>query len=279
MTKFFLTALLVILSASSDAQSFFNGDFENNSAISDLINLSNSSFNSYMSDCYAFGSNGNVDIITSTSYCSMGPENGNWYIALTGGGTDIVSVKINQALTQGASYTVSFYDRFCDVTGSYINHAFVFGLSAVPDSFGTEIYTASKPTEDVWTQKGFTFTAPLSDQYLTIMVDSGNSFSTWELIDNISFAGKGTGIPQLSGNALIVYPNPSNGILNIACTIPYHQIRIYNSIGLLISDQVMEDGNQLKTLDLSHLADGIYWIEIFDRENQIMTREEILKHN
>jgi hypothetical protein len=230
-----------------------------------------------MSNCYAFGSYGNIDIITSSTYCNMGPENGDWYIALTGGGTDALSLKIDQTLTQGFTYTISFYDRFCNVSGSYVNHAFVFGLSDVEDSFGTTIYTASKPTENVWTQKGFTFTAPLSGQYLTIMLDSGDQFTTWEIIDDITFQGKGTGIPLLPGGPLIVYPNPAGGMISIEGNIYYHQIRIYNSIGQLVLSQVPVSGNELNKVDLSSFAEGIYTIEIFDRENEMLAHQQVLK--
>jgi hypothetical protein len=151
--------LLLLIAHTSHSQTILNGDFENNVAGGDLINLSNASFNFYMSDSYSFGTNGNLDIIASTTYCGIGPESGTWYVAFTGGGTDALSLKINQPLQQGNSYTISFADTFCDFN-NYVNHRYVFGLSETEDNLGTTSHTASYPIEDEWTEKEFTFEAP-----------------------------------------------------------------------------------------------------------------------
>ena len=278
MKNVILAAFLSLFSSFAFAQALLNGDFENNSAVSDLINLDNISFNSYMSDCFAFGSYGNIDIITSTAYCSIGCESGDWYIAFTGSGTDKLSLKINQPLTEGFSYTISFNDRWCDY-GGYINHAFVFGLSEAQDSFGSVIYTASKPIQNQWTEKEFTFTAPNSGQYLTIMVDSGDASTTWELLDDVKFAGKGTGILPVNDNVFVVYPNPFSDAITITANMPYCEIKIYNAIGQFVFGLVNDNGNELKTFDVSSFANGVYTLELLDRKNQEIARKKVVKGN
>jgi len=278
MKNIFLLISLFLFSASSFAQQLLNGDFENSTASADLINLDNSSFNSYMSDCYAFGYYGNIDIITSTTYCSIGCESGDWYIALTGSGTDAMSMKINQPLTEGYSYSISFNDRWCNF-GGYINHKFVFGLSEAQDDFGEEIYTASLPTENEWTEKEFIFTAPNNGQYLTIKVDSGDASSTWELIDNVKFAGKSTGISLIDKNTFDVYPNPAKDRITITGATFCHEIKIYNTIGQLIFSRENADGSELMTFDLSSFVNGIYTCEFIDSKNQVLARKKIIKQD
>lgn len=54
---------------------------------------------------------GDMDIITSNAYCGLA-QNGAWYVALTGSGTDAISLKLSSPLSAGQTYTISFYDRF-----------------------------------------------------------------------------------------------------------------------------------------------------------------------
>lgn len=266
--------LLLLVPFTSQSQTVLNGDFENNVAGGDLINLSNASFNFYMSDSYSFGTNGNLDIIASTTYCGIGPESGTWYVAFTGGGTDALSLKINQPLQQGNSYTISFADKFCNFN-NYINHRYVFGLSETEDNLGTTIHTAAYPTEDEWTQKEFTFEAPNNGQYLTITVDSGDAISTWEQIDDVKFTGKPSDIPQVNWNLLFLYPNPANGLISVAGDVLWHEVRISDALGQLISIH----GNELKTLDLSTLSNGVYVFEFLNNNREVIARRKVVKSN
>ena len=62
---------------------------------------------------YGGGANGgDMDIITSNVYCDA-PQHGNWYVALTSGGTDAISLSLSSSLIAGNTYSISFYDRSC----------------------------------------------------------------------------------------------------------------------------------------------------------------------
>lgn len=82
-------------------------------------------------------------------------------------------------------------------------------------------------------------------------------------------------------HAFNIYPNPSNGILNIAIDLPYFQnveILTYDAVGKLIKTKKLE--NILKheiTLDLSSSAKGTYFIKINTDLGQITRRITILK--
>ena len=98
-----LIALMLTNLFASQAQTFLNGDFEKNSAIigSDQINLSNPAFNTMMSNTYAFGTYGDMDIINTNTY-SGAAQKGSWFVAFTGGGTDAISMELS--LTQFLHY-------------------------------------------------------------------------------------------------------------------------------------------------------------------------------
>ncbi|MBA2612038.1 MAG: hypothetical protein H0U95_08710 [Bacteroidetes bacterium] len=168
----------------SFGQSFLNGNFENNTANGDQINLSNVDCNAKLSDVNSFGSYGDVDIINSSSYGGSGAQDGKWYLGLTGGGTDIVALSLNAPLTAGKIYTISYYDRR---TGSYVVSPIQIGLSTTNNNAGTIVYTCPELAElNVWTQRTFTFVAPNNGQYITVQMQSGD-IQHWVNVDNFIF--------------------------------------------------------------------------------------------
>ena len=173
-----------LLSFNLSAQTFLNGSFENNTAVADLINLSNIDFNAAMSNTTAFGTTGNMDIITSTTWGGGSAQNGNWYVALTGFGTDMFAMELSTPLVIGASYTISFWDR-SDV--GFTPTAILVGVSNSSTAFGTTVYTAPvAPTVNVWTQRTFTFVATTASQYITVQQSAGST-GNWAHVDNFVF--------------------------------------------------------------------------------------------
>jgi len=110
------------------------------------------------------------------------------------------------------------------------------------------------------------------------MVDSGEASTTWELLDDVKFLGKATGIPQFAANTFI-YPIPAHDVISITSDVPYREMKIYNAIGQLICDRVDENGDESKTLNLSSFANGIYTLEFLDQRNQVIARKKIIKED
>lgn len=166
------------------SQNFVNGNFENTTATSDQINLSNSQLNSMLPGVTAFGSYGDVDIIRSSSYGGSGAQDKTWYIALTGGGTDIVSLTLTKPLQEGKKYSISFYDR---ASGGYNANPIQLGVSGSSTEFGTVVYTCTdKPINNTWTKRTATFTAPSSGLYITVQMPVGG-INDWVNVDNFTF--------------------------------------------------------------------------------------------
>ena len=85
--------------------------------------------------------------------------------------------------------------------------------------------------------------------------------------DPITFSG--VGIDELNTNVSI-YPNPSNGILNIQSESPIAFATLYNSVGKEIQVNLIG-----KKLDLSHLSNGVYIVHL-SINNHIITKRIIL---
>src|SRR5713101_2814947 len=103
MAKFLIFILSILFLKISCGQSFLNGSFEFNLASNDLINLDNPTFGQYVNNCKSFGTSPNLDLIKSPDYCNIIASEGNWFIAMTGGGSDAFSLKLNSNLNSGQS--------------------------------------------------------------------------------------------------------------------------------------------------------------------------------
>ncbi|MDZ4822671.1 MAG: gliding motility-associated C-terminal domain-containing protein [Flavobacteriales bacterium] len=191
MKHYLLRTLLFLLSIVNYqltiGQTFLNGDFENNTAGGfDQINLTNDTYNSMMADCFAFGSYGDMDIMNSATYCGLA-QNGSWFVALTGGITDAITLTLTSTLISGQSYTFSFWDRACVSPGfSTSAPPIQIGVSTINNDIGTILYTVGTPVEATWTQRTLTFTAPFDALYISVSMATGGT-SDWTQIDNFSF--------------------------------------------------------------------------------------------
>ncbi|NVO01894.1 MAG: carbohydrate binding domain-containing protein [Bacteroidetes bacterium] len=189
MKKLIAIIGIIIVSITSNSivrsQTFLNGNFEKNTAIigTDLINLSNVDFNSKMENTFAFGSYGDMDIINTATYNGL-PQNGSWYVALTGGGTDAISMELSSKLVSGKTYTISFWDRG---SSSYQPLPFQMGVSNDKRSIVTAVATAETPVVGVWTKRTLTFIAPMDALYITIQMTGVNNLQDWAHVDNFMF--------------------------------------------------------------------------------------------
>src|SRR6478609_6492563 len=100
------------------SQTIINGNFEVNSLSSCLVNPSNTTYNSSISNSVSFGDYtfSGPDLLKST--CPYGsPTNGTWFLGLGYGSqpsvgyrSDAVSLEIDMNLVQGNSYTITYFD-------------------------------------------------------------------------------------------------------------------------------------------------------------------------
>ncbi len=68
-----------------------------------------------------------------------------------------------------------------------------------------------------------------------------------------------------------IYPNPTNGILNIETNFKFDKVEIYNVLGQKINVELKN-----KTIDLNDLSVGIYNVNIF-KENEFVKSYKVIK--
>jgi|GEM_PF-3307637 len=209
---------LVISMPVAQSQTFLNGDFEKNHETTgvDQINLSNADFNTRMPNTFGFGTYGDVDIINTATYSGLA-QKGDWFIGLTGGGTDAISMELSTPLVTGKTYTITFWDRG---SSGFVPQPVQIGVSNAKDAFGTIVYTAlSLPVIGVWTKRIVKFVSPSNGKYITVQLSGANNIGDWAQVDNFSFdkpentiiTGIITGGPFCAGMSIGV-PFTSNGI-------------------------------------------------------------------
>lgn len=190
MFRFIINIILCFIAIHGVAQNFLNGSFEINTAVNDQINIPNTDFNGFMSNTIAYGTFGNMDIVTSSTYCN-GPQSGNWFVSLTGGETDAITMELSQPLVAGQNYEMSFWDRAC-TQFSVGTMPVTIGVSNTQGTTGTIVYTAPMPTEGQWVQRIFSFTAPVSGSFISVTLVSnptGTNTSMWAHVDNFVLTG------------------------------------------------------------------------------------------
>lgn len=80
------------------------------------------------------------------------------------------------------------------------------------------------------------------------------------------------GVNDFERSKIVFYPNPVKDVFNIQSAGEIKSVTIYDATG----KKVANFNNQKEMLDISNLKSGIYFIEILNSENKILT-EKIVK--
>ncbi|MEO8760250.1 MAG: PHB depolymerase family esterase [Bacteroidia bacterium] len=87
--------------------------------------------------------------------------------------------------------------------------------------------------------------------------------------------GSTTGINANTENGIKIYPNPSNGILNINSQKNIKTIKVLNLLGEVVYSK--ETNDKENSINLKHLPTGIYFIFIQDEDNSFISKKIILQ--
>ena len=126
----------------------------------------------------------------------------------------------------------------------------VFSFTWSPGSSNSPIIVVSPPANEVFTVTG-------SDQ--------NNCLNTATVS---VFVNECTGIANSinSNLGINLFPNPSSGLVNLSVDIEGEkEVRIVNSIGALVYESTITDS--FKTLNLSQVAKGVYFVKIKTQQN------------
>lgn len=125
-----------------------------------------------------------------------------------------------------------------------------------------------------WMSEEINFPDSVSgDQIFQIAVDKTNDI--WIAMDyGVIKISHGSGVSELTASKDIsIYPNPSNGIIHLCEDFSGKNTDIYitNSSGTIVMHQ-----QNISTLDLSHLCDGIYYVQIVTDQAVVSKQKLVL---
>ncbi len=112
----------------------------------------------------------------------------------------------------------------------------------------------------------------------TLFGTSGNPIldGNWFSLGTHDCACNPASVDELNSNSLIVYPNPSNGIVNIRNNGNLKSIQLVNSLGQIVNTASNITNKQLITLDLNDLR-GVYFLKIISLNGEQQLRKVIIK--
>lgn len=268
MKNIYLVTLLTFLLSSPiflSAQTFLNGSFESTTG-SCSYGLSNASFSSMMSDCNAFGTASQIDILDNS--CGFGTaENGTHFVGIavdiTNALTDAFALELSAPLVAGNTYMLTFYNR---KDPGYGANLLEIGYSSDSTMFGTAIDTAAVPTLS-WGFVSMTFTPTINCTHITVRTIAGTY--GWNFVDDFVIADITNTNNLAAADAMVqVYPNPTSGVFSIAtpssCVTESVTVKDVHGNTVLISKSPI--------VDLTGFAAGVYILEVVTNDGRVVKR-------
>lgn len=161
----------------------------------------------------------------------------------------------NMYFNNGAAAPGIFEDQTTGETGTYPEDNWF------PVQFHFDV---NQPTYQIWVDGNLINQAPVPFQAdLTLggidffSIDANNNY--W--LDDVVFEeGPPLSVDDFNGNALEVYPNPVENILNIRSTVTVDAITIYSVLGKIVLET---NPNAISpSVDMSELASGAYLVKV-----------------
>lgn len=108
-----------------------------------------------------------------------------------------------------------------------------------------------------------------SDEYLVLVVSNPSG-------DSATYTNQNLQLQEIYQNDFRIYPNPVTDIVTLGNIDAFGKInvRIYDISGKLMINQNLDEK---KTIDLSHLESGVYFMNVLDESNKIITTKKLIK--
>lgn len=173
---------------------------------------------------------------------------GSYAVVLNNGNNNCTdtSTAINVTVNPAPVPTISANGNVLSVTGSYTTYQWNLGGQAINGATNS------------------TYTSTEDGQYTVTVTNATGCSGTSAILP--------LGIANINaGTAIAIYPNPATSIVNISAP---QDTRV--SVSSVDGRELMQQAN-VKTIDLSGYADGVYIIKLSDRNGNTLTIQKLIK--
>jgi len=258
----------------------------------------------YFNQCYSGGLT-NVDVPGNFEGYQFA-RTGNAYTGIACAGyvffpdnrREYIEARLIDSLIAGKKYYIEFYVSLSDSSiwaidfiGAYLSKDSVYDyttLDTLPFIPQIENPAYNKITDKInWTKISEFYTAQGGEKFIVIgnfrgaastHADtlSGTWYNAYYYIDDVSVIDSNdVGINEYQENNYInIYPNPCNGIFQVAIDSDTYSLEIYNVLGKTIYHS--EINKQKTEIDISNESKGIYLLKILT-DKEITIRKIILR--
>lgn len=92
-------------------------------------------------------------------------------------------------------------------------------------------------------------------------------------IDQLTVDTLVASLPSVSASTVNVFPNPANGLVHIQSSSPIQMAEI-----LAVDGKVIRRADKQNTMDVSDLANGLYWVRTVFTDGRIRTNKVVVQH-
>lgn len=183
-----------------------------------------------------------------------------------------------------ARYSATYFDSLkvnatsdCGTTWTKVYSNGSTGLATAPNTTAEFIPTATQ-----WRKETVNLNNYIGQSAVRLAFENKSGYGQFLYIDNINITNGPTSIYSNDFNSSFnVYPNPSNGVLNVEINFSRSEtvtIKIMNILGETIALHTLENvSNQLYKIDLGDQAKGIYFVELSSDNHRSMKKINLVK--
>ena len=184
---------------------------------------------------------------------------------------DVGYIPTTQSGTNYTDTLIVYSSIDCGTTWTQIYRKGGVALSTGPIFTITSGTSCAVPSSSQWRTDVITLSGVAGHSNVEFAFENISDWGDWLYLDNINItANSTTGISTLgNSNSVIIYPNPAHNHLYINTNENNGFISVTDIIGQTVIAEKKIDSQEVQSLDISNLANGIYLVKIGSSDNQV----------
>ena len=180
---------------------------------------------------------------------------------------DVGYVPANDGTTTYSDTLVVLYSVDCGTSWTQLYKKGGMALATAPVFTISSTVNCNAPTSSQWRTEPIALPAAvIGKSNVEFAFENISDYGNWIYLDNINITATNgtTGISSnMNNEAISVYPNPAHNNLFVHVTENASSITVTNIIGqTVIAEQKVNANQEVQTLDITSLADGIYFVRV-----------------